>query len=333
MVGSDIGRLAAGLAEVLAAPLGGSVEVGQLQRLPGGASRLTWSFDAKPVGGGVPVPLVLQQQRPGGLETGAGMATEAAVLRAAARAGVPVAELVLAAGDPGIDVDAAGLGRSWLVMRRIEGETVPRRVFRDDALAEARGRMVADCGRALAAVHRIPVAEIPGLAGSDRLDQQRELLDQFDEAHPALELGLRWLAANRPPPGERRMVHGDFRTGNLLIGLDGLRAVLDWELVHLGDPLEDLGWFCVRAWRFGSPLPAGGFGTREELISAYEAAGGQPVDPDALHWWEVLGTLSWGVICMVQAATHRAGIVRSVELATIGRRVCETEHDLLELLP
>ena len=118
-----------------------------------------------------------------------------------------------------------------------------------------------------------------------------------------------------------------------MVGPDGLRAVLDWELAHLGDPIEDLGWFCVRAWRFGSTDPAGGFGSRDELLAAYEAAGGGAVDPAELHWWEVLGTLKWGVICVMQATAHLTGLSRSVELAAIGRRVCETEHDLLELLP
>jgi len=128
-------------------------------------------------------------------------------------------------------------------------------------------------------------------------------------------------------------VHGDFRNGNLVVGPDGLRAVLDWELAHLGDPVEDLAWLCLRAWRFGAALPVGGFGRREELLAAYEAAGGRPVDPRALLWWEVLGTLRWGVICIMQTTAHRAGLSRSVELAAIGRRVCETEHDLLRLLP
>ncbi len=109
--------------------------------------------------------------------------------------------------------------------------------------------------------------------------------------------------------------------------------MLDWELPHLGEPLEDLGWFCVRAWRFGSALPAGGVTTREALVDAYEAAGGRPVDREALRWWEVLGTLKWGVICVMQAWGHLSGASRSVELATIGRRVCENEWDLLGLLP
>ena len=79
--------------------------------------------------------------------------------------------------------------------------------------------------------------------------------------------------------------------------------------------------------------PGGRVRTVDELVGAYEAASGEVVDRAALHWWEVLGTLKWGVICVLQAFTHLSGMVRSVELAAIGRRVCEVEHDLLLVLP
>jgi aminoglycoside phosphotransferase (APT) family kinase protein len=128
------------------------------------------------------------------------------------------------------------------------------------------------------------------------------------------------------------LVHGDFRNGNLIVGADGLRAVLDWELAHIGDPLEDLGWLCVKSWRFGSPHRVGGFGDVDQLLDAYAQASGRRIDPQALSWWEVMGTLRWGIICILQAANHLSGAVRSVELAAIGRRVCEVENDLLLLL-
>jgi aminoglycoside phosphotransferase (APT) family kinase protein len=129
------------------------------------------------------------------------------------------------------------------------------------------------------------------------------------------------------------VVHGDFRNGNLIVGPEGLRAVLDWELVHAGDPMEDLGWLCTKAWRFGNvDLPVGGFGTYDQLVGAYEKESGRVIDRDALRWWEVLGTLKWGVMCIMQATAHTSGAVRSVELAAIGRRVCENEWDLLELI-
>ena len=292
-----------------------------LQRLSGGASRETWAFALDGA------ELILQRERPGGIRTGGGMAAEAGLIRAAAAEGVPVADVV-ATGDG----EGDGLGGPWVVARRVDGETIPRRILRDDDFAVARSALTAQCGAALAAIHRVDPERVTGLEETDQLHQFRELVDLLDQPHPAFELGFRWLEANRPPPSGRSVVHGDFRNGNLIVGPDGLQAVLDWELAHLGDPLEDLGWLCVRAWRFGGPGPVGGFGEREELYAAYEAAGGRPVDRDVARWWEALGTLKWGVMCIIQTATHLTGQTRSVELAAIGRRVCENEYDLLTLI-
>ena len=128
-------------------------------------------------------------------------------------------------------------------------------------------------------------------------------------------------------------LHGDFRHGNLLIGPDRVRGVLDWEISHLGDPMEDLGWICVNSWRFGEiDKPVGGFGSREELFEGYEAAGGDPVDPQRVRTWEVLGTLKWGIMCMTMYQIFASGGDPSVERAAIGRRSSETEIDLLALL-
>ena len=319
-------------ADALAGVLGAH-ELQGLRRLSGGASRETWAFDADGR------PLILQRERPGGVASGA-MGTEVGLLRAAREAGVPVPAVVVFGGDVDDDVrgnavDARALGRSWMVVERIDGETIPRRILRDEEFASARPLLTAQCGRALAAVHTIDPEAVPGLDPTDQFQRFRELLDAMSEPHPAFELGFRWLERNRPPARADTVVHGDFRNGNLVVGPDGLRAVLDWELAHLGDPLEDLGWLCVRAWRFGASPRVGGFGDVDELVAAYESASGSTgtVDRDALAWWEAMGTLKWGVMCMLQAATHLAGTVRSVELAAIGRRVCEVEHDLLLLLP
>jgi aminoglycoside phosphotransferase (APT) family kinase protein len=302
----------------------GEGEVRDLTRLSGGASRETWAFELVHADGRAE-PMILQRDRAGATRTGGGMATEARVLVAAAEAGVPVPRLRLDATD--------GLvGQPAFVTERIEGETIARRILRDDAYAAARPLLAAQCGRVLATIHQIPPDSVPALEHQDQLTQFRAVLDGFNEPHPAFELGFRWLEANRPPPTRTAIVHGDFRNGNMIIGPDGIRAVLDWELAHLGDPMEDLGWLCVRAWRFGAEPPVGGFGPREDLFAAYGEVAGTPVDPEVVRWWEVLGTLKWGVMCMIQAASHLQGFVRSVELAAIGRRVCENEHDLLTLL-
>ena len=127
-------------------------------------------------------------------------------------------------------------------------------------------------------------------------------------------------------------MHGDFRMGNLLVDASGLRAILDWELAHAGDPAEDLGWLCARAWRFGGAGHVGGFGDLSTLLAAYEGAGGDAVEPERVRWWEAYAAVKWAVICALQASVHLSGATRSVELAAIGRRVCESEWDLLTLL-
>jgi aminoglycoside phosphotransferase (APT) family kinase protein len=201
--------------------------------------------------------------------------------------------------------------------------------------------MTEQAGRILARIHAMDVSAIGGLppleAGvspaARSLEQQREVIDRFGEPHPTFELGLRWLENEMPESPDRTLVHGDFRNGNFIVGPEGIRAVLDWELAHVGDPIEDLGWLCVRSWRYGVVDKAvGGFGRIEELCTAYEAAGGRGANPERVRYWMVLGTLRWGVICQLQAFAHRSGMNRSVELAAIGRRVCETEWDLLDLI-
>jgi hypothetical protein len=181
-------------------------------------------------------------------------------------------------------------------------------------------------------VHLMDPGGHPALEQVDPIAQMRSLLDMLGEPHPAFEIGLAWLSANEPARLDPVVVHGDFRLGNLLVADTGVTAVLDWELAHLGSPLEDLGWFCGRAWRFGSPLRAGGVGTVDQLLDGYEAGGGvRPTDAD-LTWWEAYGTLRWGLICVLQASVHLNGHHRSVELAAIGRRAAECEEDLLALL-
>ena len=171
-----------------------------------------------------------------------------------------------------------------------------------------------------------------GLPRADPLRDPLPLLDALGEVRPALELGARWLAAHRPEPGAHVTVHGDFRCGNLLVDAEGLRGVLDWELAHGGDPAEDIGWLCAPAWRFGGPGEVGGFGAIDELLEAYVEAGGAAVSPGRVHWWQVYATVKWAAICALQASTHLNGLTRSVELAAIGRRVCESEWDLFVLL-
>jgi aminoglycoside phosphotransferase (APT) family kinase protein len=253
------------------------------------------------------------------------MRTEADVMRACGRAGLLVPDVL-------VDDDGTLLGTAGLVMTRVDGETLARRILRDDEFARARTALVDDLGRFLAGLHAIDPSEVPGAVEADSLTQYWNAYGVLEDRSATFEKAYEWLVGNRPPRTATTLVHGDLRLGNIIVGPDGLAAAIDWELVHVGDPLEDLGWLCVKAWRFGAPLEVGGLGTIDELVRAYEAAGGRTVDREALHWWLVAKTLQWGVGCMGQAAAHLTGAVRSVELAAIGRRVAEQEWDLIELL-
>lgn len=316
--------LAAALAEVLTRQWAATVEVRDVRRLSGGASRETWSFTAE--GAGREQALILQRVRPGPKLSQGDLGVEDALIEAARSRGVPVPRVV-------VDSDAADTLGAARITELVPGEALGPRLVRADRSVEGRRRLTRDLGRALAGIHAIPV-EGPLLALEERdvLGQARDGLDLVGEARPAFELGLRWLQDHRPAAVPPTVLHGDFRIGNLLVEGDDLMAVLDWELAHRGDPLEDLGWLCVRAWRFGGTRPVGGIGEVDDLLAGYRDGGGAVVDEGALRWWTAAGTLTWGLICAVQARRHLGGDVSSVELATVGRRVCENEYDLLDLI-
>jgi aminoglycoside phosphotransferase (APT) family kinase protein len=318
------------LAGVLTARLrtlwGTAVEVTEVRPLPGGASRESWDVRVRTAG----APRLPATERRLILLRDAGgrarvprrnIAVEAAAMIAARAAGVPVAELY----DHGEDA----LGRAYLLMERLDGETIPRRLLRDDAYAAARPRLARRLGEVLARIHQIDPDTLPGLPHVDALTQLTELYQGFAEPRPALEIGLRWLREHQPAPVADTLVHGDFRTGNLMIAKNGLHGVLDWELTHRGDPRQDLGWLCTKAWRFGSARPVGGFGPREDLMAGYAAGGGTPPDEATQHWWELYGTVRWALLCRSQAERYLSGAEPSVELAVLGRRVCEQEFDVL----
>ncbi|GFG72790.1 phosphotransferase family protein [Mycobacterium botniense] len=319
-------QLQDGLAAVLRPELGTQVRIDNLRILTGGASRSTWAFDAvTPTGRRA---LILRIGPPDDVH--ASMELEARVQAAAAAAGVPVPHILVADNSP------AALGHPFLICDEIKGETIVRRIERqlDSAGGDtARLRLLRRCAHALAAIHRADTTGLD-LACEDQLLQWRRRLDAMGDTTATFEWAFRWLGAHRPPPTPTCLVHGDYRMGNLIVDGPELAAILDWELTHLGEAYEDLAWFCIRAWRFGAPPErgAGGLGSIDEFLHEYEKASQTALDPATFRWWRVLATLRWGIICRYQAQRHLSGQVRSVELATIGRRVCETEWDLLDLL-
>jgi aminoglycoside phosphotransferase (APT) family kinase protein len=326
-----MGELEDGLQRAIARRFPGARGVAGLRRLAAGATQETWSFDARIDGRGA--PLILRRV-PQGLERGASdvrlpIGLEARLLEVARAGGVPVpaVHFVLDGRDE--------LGQGF-VMERIEGETVPRKILRDAEYAGAREKLARQCGEALARIHALPAAELSGLphpGARDQLERQRRSIDAGPHPQPVLELALRWLELRAPSDVAPRVVHGDYRNGNLIVGPEGLRAVLDWEISHRGDPAEDLGWFCANVWRFGeTDKRAGGFGTLEQLLEGYAAGGGEPIAPERVLWWEVLASVKWATGCIVMQGVFASGADRSVERAAIGRRISENDVDILHLI-
>ena len=252
-----------GLAGVLAARLrqlwGTPVDVARLRQLSGGASREAWDIEVHAAGHQASHLILLRNAADRAPTLEKSIEVEAAAMIAARQAGVPAPELH--------DHGDGALGQAYLLMERLDGETIARRLLRDEAYAQARPGLARRFGEVLARIHQVDQAKIPGLPAVGALGQLKELYQAFAEPRPALEIGLRWLTEHEPAPVRDTLVHGDFRTGNLMISRDGLTGVLDWELTHRGDPRQDLGWLCTKAWRFGSPHPVGGFGARDELMA------------------------------------------------------------------
>ncbi len=328
------------LEDRLAPEYGVGTKIEGLVRLSAGASRETWSFDAvKGDGGRQPLILKRDPMERQADKTFEGVPegrlavdrlTEGRLIQLAGAAGTPAPEVPFF-------LEADERTTPGFFTHRLEGETLGRRILREDAYAQARPKLAFQVGHAAARFHNIDLAALPrmrGLPAADELLHYRTIMDSFRQPHAGFEYGFRWLQERLELAGERYALnHGDFRNGNIIVDGNGLAGVLDWESAHLGNPSADLGWMCVRAWRYGyHDKVVGGFGDVSQLLEGYEAGGGGPIRVDEIHFWQVFGTLRWGVLCMILGFTHIDGDQRSVEYAAIGRRAAETEFDLMLLL-
>ena len=312
------------IAERLQAPLtrdlGTTGAIKSLRRLSGGANMESWSFDCDGQG------FVLRRAPSEAFMQGRRYPhdVEARLIRAARAAGVRAPEVVaeLRPGD--------GLGTGF-VMRRVEAEVNPAAI-----LAAPAPNLLTDLARELAHIHRVPLDAVSGVPRSGAAEILADLQHSFEEYgadRPILALALRWLHKHLPKASETTLVHGDFRMGNVMADDQGLAAVLDWELSHLGDPHEDLAFGCMTVWRFGHiDKPAYGLGQLDEYFAAYEAASGRTVDRERFHYWLVLRTLWWALGCIRMGTRWRSGADRSLERVVIGRRTAENELDLLLML-
>jgi aminoglycoside phosphotransferase (APT) family kinase protein len=310
---------------------GGGAVLASAERLSGGASMETWAFALVSPAGREDL-ILRRRSAPFDPENARSisLATEAALIRATGERGAPVPAVrhICEAAD--------GLGEAY-VMGRVEGETLGRKIVSDPRFDAVREGLARQCGEVLAQIHATPPP--PGLAlktvdGVGELDRYEEVYRTVGAGRPVLELAFQYLRKHVPEPVAPVLLHGDFRNGNLMFDPQaGLVAVLDWELSHIGDPAEDMGWICTNSWRFGRPdRPVGGFGEYADLLAGYAAAGGRPVELSRVRFWQMLGSLRWGVMCLTMYMSWANGTERSVERPMIGRRVSETEADLVILL-
>ncbi|RYZ43709.1 MAG: phosphotransferase family protein [Myxococcaceae bacterium] len=312
-----------------------SVRIDDVHLLSGGAIQENWSLTAMVTGGpheGV-LECVLRSDALSGVAVSHGRAQEFALLRVAFKAGVTVPE-PLWAGDSSV------FGREFFVMRRARGTASGHRLVKELKLGGDRELLVERLGEELARLHAIrPPVEGLGFLKAPMLSPAlqgvkdcRTFLDGHPQAFPALEWGLRWLEKHAPVTPELVLTHRDFRTGNYLVDETGLTAVLDWEFAAWSDPLEDLGWFCARCWRFGQfEKEAGGMGSREALFRGYERVSGRRLTREAVFYWEVLAHVRWAVIALQQGARHVSGQEPSLELALTAHVVPELELEVLNM--
>lgn len=314
------------LARALSRILGTPVHEVAVSTLAGGASREILRFDARTTDGTRTCVLRADHR---GNEAPEANAAEAAVLAAAGHAEVPCARL--------IHDDTAGelIGTPALLLEHVTGEAIARRILRDERFAAARTALPDDLARAAARVHAIDPAAVARAELTRLSDPVERLAADYREigiVRPVIEVSLRRLAETRPPAGAETVVHGDFRLGNLMVDESGLAAVLDWELAHLGDPDEDLGYVCMRAWRFGGPGEVAGLGELDAFLDAYAEASGRRPDTAAVRWWQARATLWWAIGTLRQMQRAHDEHPNELELLAIGRRCAEQEHDLLRLL-
>ena len=302
-------------------------EISNLVPLTGGASKEIWRFevlsdtDTKEYilrkGSGIEGPLAIKTS------------DEALLQQEVKKSEAPVPEIVA------VSSLEEELGDSY-IMKFVEGESIPRKVLRDAAFKEALPLLAHQCGEAIAKIHEVDISKLNYLQEKTPIDQLNDLYatyESFNQPSPVFEYTYLWLKDQDFGDTKSSLVHGDFRLGNIIISDKGLESIIDWELAHIGNPFQDLGWICGNSWRFGqNEKVVGGFGDLEDLLKGYNSISQFQVDKDLVRIWQVFGTFRWGVICLIQASAHLNGSVNSVEKAAIGRRVSETEIDIADLL-
>ena len=302
-------------------------KVSNLEPLTGGASKEIWKFEVSNAkqstkmilrrGSGIEGPLAIKT------------ADEARIQKEVIKVGVPVPKILA------VSKNEEELGDSY-IMHFVEGESIARKILRDKEYKKALPILAYQCGEAIAKIHNVDVNNfsfLPKKPAEDQLEDLYSTYQSFEQPSPVFEYAYLWLKEQDFGNFQESLVHGDFRLGNIIVNSDGLQSIIDWELAHIGNPLQDLGWVCGNSWRFGkNDKVVGGFGELEDLLEGYNSISKLKVNKEMVKCWQVFGTFRWGVICLIQAYAHLNGTINSIEKAAIGRRVSETEIDIVDLL-
>ena len=302
-------------------------KVSNLEPLTGGASKEIWKFEVSNAkqstkmilrrGSGIEGPLAIKT------------ADEARIQKEVIKVGAPV-PIILA-----VSKNDEELGDSY-IMHFVEGESIARKILRDKEYKKALPILAYQCGEAIAKIHNVDINNfsfLPKKPAEDQLEDLYSTYQSFEQPSPVFEYAYLWLKEQDFGNFQESLVHGDFRLGNIIVNTDGLQSIIDWELAHIGNPLQDLGWVCGNSWRFGkNNKVVGGFGELEDLLEGYNSVSKLKVNKEMVRCWQVFGTFRWGVICLIQAYAHLNGTINSIEKAAIGRRVSETEIDIVDLL-
>ena len=304
------------------------------ERLSGGASQETYRIVITTDAG---EQKLCMRRAPGGIKVEPvaqhpGLATEALLMQVARGAGVPEPQV------RHVLMDADGLGDGF-IMEWLEGEALGARIVKAPEFDAIRPRLAFLCGQALARIHSVDVVTTGLSDRLGRLTAEEFVLQTWDRykllgtPQPMIDYAARWLLTHLPKTTQATLVHNDFRNGNIMFNPNGIVAVLDWEVAHIGDPMRDLGWICTNSWRFGrTELPVGGFGEYQDLFAGYESVTGNPVDPQHVKFWEVFGSFWWAIGCLGMAEHYRSGPDKTVERPGIGRRSSECQVDCVNLL-
>lgn len=325
------------LARFIAQQAGASAAtITAMQRLSGGAIQENWRLDVQLADGphAGELALVMRTDSPSGVAESHSRSEEFALLQVVHATGVTVPEPLW------LCLDAAVIGRPFFLMRRIGGTAAGHVLVKDRRYGGDRVALAHRLGVELATIHAItpPRAELaflPPLTDTPArhlIAHARAYLDRVGLSRPALEWGLRWLARHAPEHETVVFCHRDYRTGNYMVDEQGLTGILDWEFAGWSNPLEDIGWFCARCWRFGAlASDAGGIGAREDFYRGYEERSGQPLPRAAIHYWEVMAHVNWAIIALQQAQRHISGEETSLFLGLTGHIVPELELEILTM--